>query len=122
MANITQIQRGSQIYIIDDTQAVKKTMTVSATELKPGESPTVNYDSETNTISFGIPAGADGQAGEKGDPFTYADFTEEQLNALKGEQGLKGDDGQDYVLTDSDKSEIANLVLSQIPTTNGVEY
>ena len=27
-----------------------------------------------------------------------------------------------YELTDSDKLEIANLVLSQIPTTNGVEY
>lgn len=25
--------------------------------------------------------------GDKGDPFTYADFTEEQLAALKGEKG-----------------------------------
>lgn len=41
-----------------------------------------------------------GPQGEKGDPFTYADFTAEQLAALKGEkgdtgpQGLKGDTGQ----------------------------
>lgn len=26
--------------------------------------------------------------GEKGDPFTYEDFTEEQLAALKGETGV----------------------------------
>lgn len=29
--------------------------------------------------------------GEKGDPFTYADFTPEQLNALKGPKGDKGE-------------------------------
>ena len=31
--------------------------------------------------------------GDKGDPFTYADFTPEQLAALKGEKGDKGDKG-----------------------------
>lgn len=31
--------------------------------------------------------------GEKGDPFTYADFTSEQLEALKGAKGDKGDTG-----------------------------
>lgn len=42
------------------------------------------------------PAGADGapgEKGEKGDPFTYADFTAEQIAALKGEKGDKGDTG-----------------------------
>lgn len=34
-----------------------------------------------------------GEKGDKGDPFTYADFTEEQLAALKGEKGDKGDKG-----------------------------
>lgn len=29
--------------------------------------------------------------GPKGDPFTYEDFTPEQLAALKGEKGDKGD-------------------------------
>lgn len=32
--------------------------------------------------------------GDKGDPFTYADFTPEQLAALKGEKGDKGDKGE----------------------------
>lgn len=32
--------------------------------------------------------------GEKGDPFTYEDFTEEQLAALKGEKGDTGEKGE----------------------------
>lgn len=39
--------------------------------------------------------GEQGPAGPKGDPFTYADFTQEQLAALKGEDGLDGRDGAD---------------------------
>lgn len=47
------------------------------------------------TISEGIKGdrGADGQPGPKGDAFTYADFTEEQLNALKGPKGDRGEQG-----------------------------
>lgn len=37
--------------------------------------------------------GEQGNKGEKGEPFTYADFTSEQLAALKGEKGDKGDKG-----------------------------
>lgn len=37
--------------------------------------------------------GATGATGAKGDPFTYSDFTAEQLAALKGAQGEKGDKG-----------------------------
>lgn len=38
--------------------------------------------------------GLQGAPGEKGDPFTYADFTAEQLAALKGPNGEKGDTGE----------------------------
>ena len=38
--------------------------------------------------------GLQGATGEKGDPFTYADFTAEQLAALKGPNGEKGDTGE----------------------------
>lgn len=37
--------------------------------------------------------GPKGDIGAKGDPFTYEDFTAEQLAALKGEKGDKGDQG-----------------------------
>lgn len=35
-------------------------------------------------------AGAGALKGEKGDPFTYDDFTPDQLLALKGENGIDG--------------------------------
>ena len=38
--------------------------------------------------------GEKGDPGERGAPFTYADFTPEQLAALKGEKGDKGDKGE----------------------------
>ena len=40
------------------------------------------------------PAGKDGVQGPKGDPFTYSDFTPEQLEALRGPQGQKGEPGE----------------------------
>lgn len=51
--------------------------------------------------------------GEKGDPFTYEDFTSEQLEALKGD---------DYVLTEADKAEIANAVLNSLAVAEGGLY
>ena len=44
------------------------------------------------------------------------------LKGDKGEKGEKGDPGSDYVLTDADKSEIAALVLAQIPDGDEVAY
>ena len=38
--------------------------------------------------------GEKGDKGEKGDPFTYADFTPEQLAALKGDKGDRGEKGE----------------------------
>lgn len=43
--------------------------------------------------------GDKGDRGEKGDPFTYEDFTAEQLAALKGDKGDKGDKGAPGVVT-----------------------
>lgn len=39
------------------------------------------------------PQGEKGQKGDKGDPFTYEDFTPEQLSALTGPQGPQGPKG-----------------------------
>ena len=81
--------------------------------------------------------GDTGSKGDKGDPFVFSDFTPEQLALLKGEKGDKGDAGEkgergdkgdtgaqgsqgekgdkgdkgdDYVLTEQDKVDIANLI------------
>ena len=40
------------------------------------------------------PQGEPGQKGDKGDAFTYADFTQEQLEALRGPQGIQGVPGE----------------------------
>ena len=55
-----------------------------------------------------------GDKGDKGDAFTYEDFTQEQLESLKGPAPVRG---VDY-WTESDKSEIVNDVLAQIPNYN----
>lgn len=47
----------------------------------------------TAEITAAGPPGADGPAGEKGDPFRYEDFTPEQLEALTGPQGPEGPEG-----------------------------
>ena len=63
---------------------------------------TMSKSGTTYTFNFTIPkgvkgdkgdTGADGAKGEKGDPFTYSDFTSEQLASLKGNKGDKGDKG-----------------------------
>lgn len=59
--------------------------------------------------------GPKGDKGDKGDPFTYEDFTSEQLASLVGPQGPAGADGKtpqkgvDYQI--EDKQEIVQLVL-----------
>ena len=60
-----------------------------------------------------------GLKGDKGDPFTYSDFTAEQLAALKGKKGDKGDT---YTLTTQDKQDIADLISAAIVDGNEVAY
>ena len=58
-------------------------------------------------IDNGQLQGAKGEKGDKGDPFTYEDFTAEQLAALTGPEGPKGDS---YNLTDEDRREISEMI------------
>lgn len=46
--------------------------------------------SDKVSFVFGIPRGMPGKDGDKGDPFTYEDFTEEQLENLRGKDGVSG--------------------------------
>lgn len=50
-------------------------------------------DGSAHAVEIAVPQGETGPQGEKGDPFTYKDFTAEQLNALRGPQGPKGETG-----------------------------
>ncbi len=59
-----------------------------------------------------------GADGAKGEPFTYADFTEEQLAALKGEKGDKGDTGtvdtSDFYTKSEVDQKIADVASGEI--------
>lgn len=61
------------------------------------------------------PKGDTGDTGPKGDPFTYADFTTEQLAALKGEkgdtgpQGETGPKGDPFTYADFTSEQLASL-------------
>ena len=46
---------------------------------------------------------------------------EETLDVMDGEKGEKGDAGDDYVLTAQDKADIADIVLAELPTAEGLE-
>ena len=91
-----------------------------------------------------------GPKGDTGAPFTYADFTAEQLESLRGPKGVqgprglkgdtgekgdrgetgmqgpvgpkgeKGDKGDTYALTDTDKTDIAALVLANFTDVSEV--
>ena len=48
---------------------------------------------DADSGSFKGEKGDTGEKGDKGEPFTFDDFTSEQLESLKGEKGDKGDKG-----------------------------
>lgn len=63
-----------------------------------------------------------GAKGEKGDAFTYDDFTAEQLEALRGPQGEAGEDGKDGTsvdITGVSASVDANVGTPSVSVTLG---
>lgn len=88
-------------------------------------SASTEWNSETQVIKFGDgktswrdlpwwygPTGPKGDQGEQGIQGEKGDTGEQGPQGEQGIQGKKGADGQDYILTESDKAEIANKVLS----------
>ena len=68
---------------------------------------TITGTAPNQTLNLVLPKGDKGDVGAQG---------------IQGEKGDKGDPGSDYVLTDADKSEIAALVLAEIPNGDEVAY
>ncbi len=70
-------------------------------------------DGSNGTNGIGI---ADTDINDNGDLILfYSDGTQQNLGVVVGADGANGKDGQDYVLTAADKSEIANLATDTIP-------
>lgn len=94
-------------------------------------------DGKTSNVNLGHVVGADGANGKdgkdgaKGDKGDTGAKGEQGIQGEKGAKGDKGDkgdtgaqgpQGDNYVLTAQDKSDIANIVLSELPTTQEVLY
>jgi hypothetical protein len=111
--------------------------TVDVEEIEGGHRVTIT--DIDGTESFDIINGVDGYTpikgvdyfdGLKGDPFTYEDFTPEQLEALKGEKGETGEKGTDGktpikgtdYFTPDDISEIVNTVIRTLPKAEEDEF
>lgn len=67
----------------------------SYTSVKPskGVDPALDVDPATGIGTYWYKTGSKGDQGEKGDAFTYDDFTPEQLEGLRGPQGPTGATG-----------------------------
>lgn len=90
--------------------------------LLSGEAGVVTDGNETEKIKFGDgitswnelawwkgPTGAIGEPGPKGDKGDKGDTGEPGPQGEKGDKGDKGEAGSDYILTEADKSEIAEM-------------
>lgn len=60
-----------------------------------------------------------GEKGEKGEAGLNG---KDGADGQNGKDGADGKDGQGYILTETDKQEIAEMAMALIPTTEGVEY
>lgn len=83
MNDLDEVIEGDPEYPLVD-EIMEQLKTVDPSQFATNES----VDSKIAAIEL-----TPGPKGDKGDPFTYNDFTAEQLAALKGEKGDKGDTG-----------------------------
>lgn len=83
MNDLDEVIEGDPDYPLVD-EIVKQLKTVDPSQFATNES----VDSKIAAIEL-----TPGPKGDKGDAFTYDDFTTEQLAALKGDKGDKGDTG-----------------------------
>lgn len=93
-ADGTAYVNSKKILVDGDTSASIGNVTATATSVDSSASPNAAVTKNGNNLSF----------------------------AFSIPKGEKGDPGSDYVLTDADKSEIAALVLAQIPDGDEVAY
>lgn len=77
------------------------------------------YDKDGNPLFTTTGAGVIGPQGPQGIQGATGPQGPQGETGATGPQGIPGDD---YVLTAQDKTDIANIVLSELPTTQGVQY
>ena len=103
----------------------------SITEVNNGHEVTFSWigtSGAEETSSFTIENGVAGAKGDKGDPFTYNDFTQDQLNALKGADGISPTividevtDGHSITITDASGIPQTFIVKDGVGENNVIE-
>ena len=81
----------------------------------------IELDDKIEGIKAASLKGEKGDKGDKGDPFTYEDFTPEQLEALRGPKGEQGEKGQDGIIITHDTIDAVNINFDQEKNLN-LEY
>lgn len=97
--------------IIEETRKVTE-MTAQAESLPSDEEATAYY--EDGVLYLGIPRGEKGDKGDPGEQGPQGEQGEQGPQGETGEQGPVGPKGDDYVLTEEDKEEIAGIVVPKI--------
>lgn len=101
-------------------------MQVATETLEAGSDATSDWNGDAGLLTLGIPSGAPGpkgdmgpagHAGPKGEPFTYSDFTAEQLAALKGDPGPAGADGVSPTVTTSKSGKVTTITIKDAAGT-----
>ena len=92
---------------------------ISATHSWNGTILTVTSESGTSSADL---KGEKGDTGEQGPQGIQGIQGIQGEKGDKGEPGTQGAKGDNYVLTDSDKTDIANTVLNLLPTWTGGSY
>lgn len=80
------------------------------------------YDKDDNPLFTTTGAGVIGPQGPQGIQGATGPQGPQGETGATGPQGPQGIPGDDYVLTTQDKTDIANIVLGLLPTTQGVLY
>lgn len=80
------------------------------------------YDKDGNPLFTTTGAGVIGPQGPQGVQGATGPQGPQGEAGATGPQGPQGIPGDDYVLTQQDKTDIANIVLQLLPTTQGVLY
>ena len=108
-----------------DAQEAIENMSVSAQTLAEGESATVTKTESDGVVhlAFGIPTGATGAKGERGEKGDKGDTGAQGIQGERGPQGIQGEtgpqgpQGDDYVLTEQDKQDIADIAEADLTPT-----
>ena len=94
---------------------------VDVTTLGPGSEATVSTvkGESGQAITLGIPQGPKGDKGEKGDPFTYNDFTEDQIAGLQRPATEAAAKANASVITDVDVTTLGPGSEATVSTVKG---